>query len=164
MFTLGILTVSTSRADCPELDASGNVIREMLSAAHYCEMKYEIVRDDRVLIEECLKKWCDEDGLDLIVTTGGTGIASEDVTPEACLAVIDKEIPGMAEVMRMETFAKTQLSILSRSVVGIRGDSLIVTLPGNPKGVGECLQVIKPILPHALDILKGKTTHHSIDD
>jgi molybdenum cofactor synthesis domain-containing protein len=163
MFTLGILTVSTSRADFPESDTSGNVIRELLSSKTYCEMRYEVVRDDRILIEECLKKWCDEDGLDLIVTTGGTGIGPQDVTPEACLAVIEKEIPGIAEIMRMETFAKTQLSILSRSVVGIRGGSLIVTLPGNPKGVGECLQVIEPILPHALDILKGKTTHHSVD-
>ena len=159
MFTLGILTVSTSRADSPELDTSGNVIRELLSSKTYCEMRYEVVRDDRILIEECLKKWCDEDGLDLIVTTGGTGIGPQDVTPEACLAVIEKEIPGIAEIMRMETFAKTQLSILSRSVVGIRGGSLIVTLPGSPNGVKDSLAVLEPILVHTINLIQGKTDH-----
>ena len=164
MFTLGILTVSTSRANSPGLDTSGSIIREMLTSKHYCEMRYEIVKDDKILIEECLKKWCDEDGLDLIVTTGGTGIGPQDVTPEACLAVIEKEVPGIAEIMRIETFAKTPLAILSRSVVGIRGGSLIVTLPGNPKGVSECLAVIETVLPHALNILKGEATHHSAND
>ena len=160
MFTLGILTISTSGQQGEREDTSGQMIRQILAPPIYKEVCYEMIADVKEIIEDRYKRWADEDNLDLIVSTGGTGLSPSDITPEACLAVIDREVPGMAETMRAQTLRKTPMAMISRSVVGIRGGTLIVTLPGSPKAVEECLEVILPVLPHALEILKDRAQSH----
>ncbi len=157
MFGLGILTISTSGAQGQREDTSGQAIREALEPQGYSVVHYEIVSDDQELIAGQLSQWADAGDVDLIVTTGGTGLGRRDVTPEACLSVLDKEVPGLAEAMRANTLQFTPMAMLSRSVAGIRGNTLIITLPGSPKGVLECLEVVKPVLPHALELLKQET-------
>ncbi len=154
MFSLGILTVSTGGYHGRREDASGRVIRELLAPPQYEARRYEIVPDERGAIEDRFRTWADDDGLDLVVSTGGTGFGPQDVTPEACRAVIHREAPGLPEAMRLRTLEKTPMAMLSRSVAGIRGNTLIVTLPGSPKAVRECLEVIIPVLPHALELLR----------
>jgi molybdenum cofactor synthesis domain-containing protein len=114
-----------------------------------------VVPDERDLIQETLVSWSDEQGLDVILTTGGTGFAPRDVTPEATLAIIEREAPGLAEAMRLEGIKKTPHAMLSRATAGIRGQTLIVNLPGSPKAVREGLEVMLPALPHGIEILKG---------
>lgn len=160
MFSLGILTISTSGHQGKREDTSGMAIRRILAPPIYKEERYEIIADVQEVIEDRFRTWADEEGLDLVVSTGGTGLGAHDVTPEACLAVIDREVPGMAETMRAETLSKTPMAMLSRSVVGARGHTLIVTLPGSPKAVDECLEVILPVLPHALELLKDRAEGH----
>ena len=156
MFTAGILTISDKGSRGERQDKSGEAIREVLSAADVSISDYDIVPDEKHLIVERLVKWADEDNLDVIVTTGGTGLTPRDVTPEATLAVVDRIVPGFAEAMRAESLKKTPHAMLSRAVVGTRGKCLIVNLPGSPKAVRECLQVILPALPHAVETLKGQ--------
>lgn len=157
MFGLGILTVSTSGAQGQREDTSGQAIRELLEQQGYQVVRYEVVSDEKEVIAQRLSQWADSADVDLIVTTGGTGLGHHDVTPEACLSVIDKEVPGLAEAMRANTLQFTPMAMLSRSVAGIRGHTLIITLPGSPKGVRECLDVVNPVLPHALELLKTET-------
>jgi len=106
-----------------------------------------------------MAQWADDPEVDLIVSTGGTGLGRHDVTPEACLSIIDREVPGLAEAMRAETLKFTPMAMLSRSVAGIRGHTLIITLPGSPKGVRETLDVVKSVLPHALELLKRESVN-----
>ena len=160
MFKLGILTVSTAGYHGQREDTSGQAIREILAPPDYECVKYEVVTDEKEMIADRLVRWSDEDAVDLIVTTGGTGVALRDVTPEACLSVIDREVPGLAEAMRSRTLDKTPMAMLSRSVAGIRGRTLLVTLPGSPRGVRECLEVIQNVLPHALELLRGESQGH----
>ena len=157
MFGLGILTVSTSGAQGQREDTSGQAIRDALEPQGYQVIHYEIVSDDHDVIAGRLSRWADGPDVDLIVTTGGTGLGLRDVTPEACLSILDKEVPGLAEAMRANTLKFTPMAMLSRSVAGIRGNTLIITLPGSPKGVRECLEVVNPVLPHALELLKQET-------
>ncbi len=156
MFTVGILTVSDKGARGERQDKSGETIRETLSSMGVRIVNYDIVPDEKDLIVEKLVKWADKDSLDVVITTGGTGLTPRDVTPEATLAVVDRIVPGFAEAMRVESLKKTPHAMLSRAVVGTRGRCLIINLPGSPKAVRECLQVILPALPHAVETLKGQ--------
>jgi len=160
LFKLGILTISTAGFHGQREDTSGDAISRMLSAPDYERARYEIVSDDTAMITDRLKSWADDDRLDLIVTTGGTGVAPTDVTPEACRMVFDREVPGLSEAMRAGTLSKTPMAMLSRSVAGTRGRTLIVALPGSPKGVVECLEVVLPVLPHAIQLLRGDAQGH----
>lgn len=158
MLTVGVLTVSDRGSRGERKDESGEVIKEYILRLKGQIGKYEIVPDERNIISTKLRQWSDDDKLDLIVTTGGTGLAPRDVTPEATLDIIEKLVPGLTEVMRGETVKKTPHAMLSRAVAGTRGKCLIINLPGSVRGVRECLEVILPVLPHALEILKGEVS------
>lgn len=161
MFKLGILTISTSGYRGTREDVSGKIIEELLPVPEYQVLRYEIVPDDRDMIEDRLRLWSDQDRLDIIITTGGTGLGPRDITPEACLSVIDRQVYGLSEAMRAQTITNTPFAMLSRSVSGIRGGTLIITLPGSPRAVEECLRVIIPVIPHALEILSGESDGHT---
>ncbi len=156
MFTLGILTISDKGSQGERADESGMVIREVLGAYDVQVVKYGIVPDEGELISAKIVEWADKEGIDLILTTGGTGLSPRDVTPEATLAVLDRSAPGFVEAMRAESLKKTAMAMLSRAVAGIRGRSLIINLPGSPRAVRECLEVILPVLPHAIEVLRGE--------
>lgn len=160
MLNIGILTISDKGWLGQRSDESGKVIRDSLSSLGSSVVKYEVVPDEADVIAGKLTEWADEGSIDIILTTGGTGLGRRDVTPEATLSVVDKVVPGFTEVMRTETFKTTPHAILSRAVAGIRGKCLIINLPGSPKAVRECLRVVLPVIPHAVEIIKGEVTEH----
>ncbi len=161
MINFGILTISDKGSQGQRQDKSGEVIRDILSRIDSTIIKYEVVPDERDVIAGKLIEWADGGGVDVILTTGGTGLARRDVTPEATLSVIDKEVPGFTEAMRAKSLEKTPMAVLSRAVAGLRGQCLIINLPGSPKAVLECLEVVLPALPHAAEIIKGEVTEHT---
>jgi molybdopterin adenylyltransferase len=150
-----IITLSDKGAAGKREDESGRVIREMITGINASVAHYEILPDEKSLIVETLKKLADSGNVDLILTTGGTGVSPRDVTPEATQEVIDRELPGMAEAMRAESLTKTPHAMISRAVAGIRNQTLIVNLPGSPKAVRENLAVILPALTHTIEKIKG---------
>lgn len=157
-FKVGILTLSDRSAAGQRPDLSGPNVREALEKALNAAFEivtYEVVPDEQAQIEAILTRWADELKLNLILTTGGTGVAPRDVTPDATLAVIDKQVPGMAEAMRAANLLKIPTAMISRAVVGIRKQTLIANLPGSPKGARESLETLLPALPHALEKIAG---------
>lgn len=137
-------------------DRSGPAISELLKSLGETVF-YEIVPDEKILISLALIKGCDKTDADVIFTTGGTGLAPRDVTPEATKAVIEKEVPGISEAIRQKSLEITPKAMLSRAISGIRGSTLIINLPGSPKAVKEALEVVMPVLPHAVETLTGNT-------
>lgn len=154
-YTFGVLTLSDKGARGEREDTSGRMLCELLRDEGYIPAKYEVIPDQLEQIVKRLESWADEDAVDLILTTGGTGVAPTDVTPEATLKVIEKQVPGIAEAMRAASLQITANAVLSRGVSGIRGKTLIVNLPGSKKAARENIEVVLPALQHALYKLKG---------
>ena len=163
MIKTAILTISDKGSQGEREDKSGPVIIEMLKEFNAEKQYYNIIPDEIVEIKDELIKLTDKDDVDLILTTGGTGFAPRDVTPEATRAIMEKDAPGIAELIRMETINITKKAALSRAVSVIRNDTLIINLPGSPKAVRECLEAAKEVIPHGIEILKGEVTEHNID-
>jgi len=155
MIRTAVITLSDKGSRGERMDESGLLIAELVRSIDASVDHYELLPDEQTLIAAALRRLADSGSIDLILTTGGTGVAPRDVTPEATLEVIERELPGMAEAMRAESLKKTPHAVLSRSVAGIRGRTLIVNLPGSPKAVRENLAVILPALPHAVAKIKG---------
>ncbi|HBR57515.1 MAG TPA: molybdenum cofactor biosynthesis protein [Blastocatellia bacterium] len=152
-----VISISDTRDE--EDDFSGVTLVGLLMAMRAEVVEKKIVSDDIDEITSALLSCCDRDDVNLIITTGGTGFSPRDNTPEATLGVIEREAPGISEAMRQETARITPKAILSRGVCGIRGNTLIINLPGSPKGVRECFAVIQPVLEHALNLIAGRTAH-----
>jgi len=161
MFSVGILTISDKGWRGERRDESGKAIEDSLPLVDSRVVKYEIVPDEVDVIAAKLTEWADEGSVDVILTTGGTGLSLRDVTPEATLSIVDKVVPGFAETMRAESLSKTPFAMLSRAVAGVRGQCLIINLPGSPKAVRECLGIVLPAIPHAVEIIKGEVTEHT---
>jgi molybdopterin adenylyltransferase len=153
-----IITLSDKGSIGERVDESGMVIREMIGAIDASIVHYEILPDEKTLIVEALMRLSDSGEVDLIFTTGGTGVAPRDVTPEATRQVIERELPGMAEAMRAESLKKTPNAMISRAVAGIRKQTLMINLPGSPRAVRENLVVVLPALSHAIEKIKGDPT------
>ena len=158
-FSYAALTISDAGSKGERDDTSGDAIVELMSDAGFTQVDRKAVPDERDLIIAALAGWCDAARADVVVTTGGTGLGPRDVTPEATRAVIDIEVPGISEAMRMETLKNTPFAMLSRAVVGVRNGCLIVNLPGSPTGVRETLEVALRSIPHAIEMIRGWRTH-----
>ena len=158
-FNFGILTISDAGSKGERKDTSCDSIEERMITDGFKLTLREILPDEKELISEKLIQWADSGETDIILTTGGTGLGPRDVTPEATLRIIDFEVTGISEAMRIKTFDKTPMSILSRCVSGVRSGCLIINLPGSPKGVKEMLEVVISVIPHALEMIRGWRTH-----
>jgi molybdenum cofactor synthesis domain-containing protein len=155
-----ILVLSDAASRGQRVDESGPAVRELLEAHGWQVTSIEILPDDLEAIRCRLESLSDAHDCDCIVTSGGTGVGPRDVTPEATRAILEKEIPGLAELMRAEGLKKTRRAALSRGVVGVRKGKLIVNLPGSPRGARESLESILELLPHVVDLIQGRTAHH----
>ena len=155
--TAAVVTVSDSCARGEREDRSGPAVAELLKKLHFSVAAREVVPDDSIQIQNLLIRLALE--VKLVVTTGGTGIAARDVTPEATVAVCDRLLDGVAERMRSEGMKKTPFAALSRAICGVRGSALILNLPGSPAGAVESLEAVAGLIPHALELLSGKTEH-----
>lgn len=155
MIRTAIITLSDKGSKGEREDESGPAIRAMVAGIGAVVEHYEVIPDEKALIAETLARLSDSCTIDLILTTGGTGVAPRDVTPEATLSVIDRELPGIAEAMRSKSLKKTPHAMISRAVAGVRKQTLIINLPGSPRAVRENLAVVLPALSHAIEKIKG---------
>jgi molybdenum cofactor synthesis domain-containing protein len=156
-FTCGILTLSDKGSRGERQDSSGPLLRKLLTAQGFTVTAYEILPDQEELIAAKLTAWADEQRLDLIVTTGGTGVSPSDRTPEATRQVIEREIPGLGEAMRAASLRKTVQAVWSRGIAGLRGQTLIINLPGSAKAAKENLEAVLPALAHGIEKIQGST-------
>jgi molybdenum cofactor synthesis domain-containing protein len=150
-----ILTVSDSCSQGKREDASGQTIKDMLPGDKFDVVEITIVPDDHQAITESLKYFSDEKGIEVILTTGGTGLGPRDITPEATTSVCERIVPGLGEILRAEGLKRTLNAVLSRGIAGIRNNTLIINLPGSPKAVRESLEIILDVLPHAVEMMHG---------
>ncbi len=157
----GILTLSDRSSRGERADASGPALAQLIQGQGWSVVKQSLLPDEEAAIRDLLAAWADGGEMDVILTTGGTGFSPRDVTPEATRAVIQRETPGLAEAMRAASLKVTQHAMLSRVVAGIRGKTLVINLPGSPKGAVENLQVVVPVLSHAIQLLKEDPTSES---
>ena len=161
MITVGILTISDGAARGERQDLSGARAREIITRLPETTVQVQdIVPDEQAQIASVLRSWCDEQKLNLIITTGGTGLAPRDVTPEATRAVIERDAPGIAEALRAISLQYTPMAMLSRGVAGVRGRTLIINLPGSPKAVQQCLEYALSVLPHAINLIIDGPKEH----
>lgn len=160
--TAAVLTVSDKGARGERVDTAGPAVAELLRTKHISVIATAVVPDERAEIAGWLTHWADETEVDLILTTGGTGLSLRDVTPEATLDVLEREVPGMAEVMREAGRRSTPMAALSRGVVGTRGRTLIINLPGSEPGARESLEAVIDLIPHAIELLRGDTAKHPV--
>ena len=155
---IGILTLRDTRTQAD--DESGQAVRGLVEQLPGAEVVvYDVVADNQACIQAELIRFVDDMKCQVVLTTGGTGLGPRDVTPEATMAVCDRLVPGIPEAMRAQTFAKTPMAMLSRAVAGLRGESLIINLPGSPKGARECAEVVLPVLGHAVKVAAGGPVH-----
>ena len=159
-FSAGLITVSDKSSRGEREDEGGRILRELVESLGGDVRQQVVVADEADQIAAAMREMVDVQHLAAVFTTGGTGLAPRDVTPQATASVIDFEVPGMAEAMRATSLQKTPAAMLSRALVGVRSRALIVNLPGNPKAVLECLEVIAPALGHALDTLAAQVGEH----
>jgi len=159
MLRAKILVLSDSAVAGRREDRSGPAVRERLESSGWAVVACEVLPDDVDQIQRRLEAWTDAGDCDAIFTTGGTGLAPRDVTPEATRAILEKEVPGLAELMRSEGLKSTRMAALCRGVAGVRKGKLIVNLPGSVRGACESLESILGLLPHAIDIAQGRTEH-----
>ena len=158
MLRVGVITASDKGSRGEREDLSGPTLAKLVQEIGGEVVEYVVLPDDQTMLEEKMRQWADEVRLDLILTTGGTGFSLRDVTPEATLAVADRLVPGIAEVMRQESLKVTPKAMLSRAVAVLRKRTLIINMPGSPKAVRECFAAIAPALPHGIQILKGEAS------
>lgn len=158
MIKAAIIVISDSCSAGEREDESGIFLQKKMEEAGWSVVNYLVIPDQKDLIKESLSKLAGE--VDVILTSGGTGLGERDVTPEATREILEKEVPGISEAMRMQTFAKTPYSVLSRGISGVKNQTLIINLPGSLKGVKESLEVVLPVIPHAVEIIKGSVHHH----
>lgn len=158
-FKVGILTISDSGSSGTRKDVSGQILEKIAVSNNLKIQLQEIIPDDFDKIQETLIEWSDNGEVDLILSTGGTGLGPRDRTPEATKLILDIEVPGISEIMRIKTFSQTPFAVLSRSVSGVRSGCLIVNLPGSPSGVEQCMNIILPSINHALEMIRGWKTH-----
>jgi len=156
----GILTASDRSARGERVDASGPALVELISSQGGSILRQAVVPDERLTIASTLREWSDSGELDVLLVTGGTGLAARDVTPEATRDVIDREVPGIPEAMRLASLKITPFAMLSRLIAGTRGRTLIINLPGSPKGAVENLQAVFPVLEHAARLLREEESGH----
>lgn len=163
MFSAAVLTISDKGFAGEREDVSGVLIVKYLEDKGFDIKKYTIIPDEREIISKSLIEMCDEIKVDLVITTGGTGFSRRDVTPEATLDVIERNVPGIPEALRSRSLEITPKAMLSRGIAGIRKGTLIVNMPGSPKAVEEYLEILLPVLPHALSILTGRSAECARD-